>query len=99
MGKLPEQLELDALGPTFSRLSPATYPYPNFRPMFKMRLFSKFLQDRLQGFTNQTIHRLILTRSNYQKLRPHTDPLDPHSSPFLSHPNDAPDPKEAVTED
>ena len=67
--------------------------------MFKMRLFSKFLQDRLQVFTNQTIHRLILTSSNKQKLRPHTYPLDPHSSPFLSHPNDAPDPKEAVTED
>ena len=51
-----------------------------------MRLFSKFLQDCLQDFTNWTIHELLLTHSDYQKLRPHTNPLDPHSSLFLSHP-------------
>ena len=33
-----------------------------------MRLFSKFLQDPLQAFTNRTIHELLLTHSDYQKL-------------------------------
>ena len=43
-----------------------------------MHLFSKLLQDLLQAFTNQTINELLLTHSDYQKLRPHTNPLDPH---------------------
>ena len=64
-----------------------------------MCLFSKFLQDCLQALTNQTIHELLLTHSDYQKLRPHTNPLDPHSSLFFSHPHEAPVPQEAVTED
>ena len=51
-----------------------------------MHLFSKFLQDHLQTFTNWTIHKLLLSHSDYQKLQPHTNPLDPHSSLFLSHP-------------
>ena len=62
MGKLVKQLNLDALGPTFSRPSPSTYPYSNFWLTFK------FLQDHLQVFNNQTIHELLPTRSNYQKL-------------------------------
>ena len=33
------------------------------------------------------IHELLLTHSNYQTIRPHTNPLDPHSSLFLSHPS------------
>ena len=33
-----------------------------------MHLLSKLLQNRLQAFTNQTIHELFLTFSNYQKL-------------------------------
>ena len=64
-----------------------------------MGLLSKSLQDCLQGFTNRTIHKLLLTHSNYQNLQPHTDPLDPQSSFFLSYPHDVPVPKEAVTED
>ena len=64
-----------------------------------MCLFSKFLQDRLQAFTNQTIHELLLTHSDYQKLRPHTNPLGPHSSLFLFYPHNAPAPQEAVTKD
>ena len=64
-----------------------------------MRLFSKFLQDCLQAFTNRTIHELLLTHSDYQRLGPHTNLLDPHSSLFLSYPQDAPVPQEAVTED
>ena len=64
-----------------------------------MRLFSKFLQDPLQAFTNRTIHELLLTHSDYQKLQPHTNPLDPHSSLFLSHPKDVPVPQEVATED
>ena len=63
-----------------------------------MRLFSKFLQDPLQAFTNRTIHELLLTHSDYQKLWPHTNPLDPHSSLFLSYPHNATVPQE-VTED
>ena len=65
-----------------------------------MRLFSKFLQDCLQDFTNWTIHELLRTHSDYQKLGPHTDPLDPHSCLFLSHPHVThvtPLPQEAVT--
>ena len=50
-----------------------------------MCLFSNFLPDHLQAFTNWIIHKLLLTRSNYQKL-PHTTPFDPHSSLFWSHP-------------
>ena len=64
-----------------------------------MHLFSKILQDHLQAFTNWTIHELLLTHSDYQKLRPHTNPLDPHSSLFFSHPLEAPVPQEAVRED
>ena len=37
-GKLVKQLELDALGPTFSRPS-STYPYSNFWPMFNVSFF------------------------------------------------------------
>ena len=102
MGKLVKQLEL---GPTFSRLSPSTYPYSNVWPMFKetflffFLFFLKFLQDCLQAFTNQTTHRLLLTHSDYQKLQPHKNPLDPHSSLFLSHLHDTLVPQEAVTED
>ena len=33
-----------------------------------MCLFSKYLQDHLQAFTNWTTHGLLLTRWNYQKL-------------------------------
>ena len=67
-----------------------------------MCLFSKFLQDCLQDFTNWTIHELLLTHSDYQKLRPHTNPLDPYSSLFLSYPHVTrvtPLPQEAVTAD
>ena len=99
MGKLVKQLELDALVHTFSRPSPSTYPYSNFWPMFNASFFQKFLQDHLQVFTNQTICELLLTHSNYQKLWPHTNTLDPHSSLFLSHPHDSPVLQEAVTED
>ena len=91
MRKLVKQLELDAPGPS-------TYPYSNFRPIL-IHLFSKFLQDCLQAFTNQTIHKLLLTHSDYQKLQPHKNLLDPHSSLFLSHPHDVPAPQEVVTED
>ena len=66
MGKLAEELELGALDPTFSRPSHSTYPYSKFWPIFHAS-FSKCLQDRLQAFTNQTIHELLLTRSNYRK--------------------------------
>ena len=54
-----------------------------------MGLFSKFIQNCLQAFTNRTIHELLLSHSDYEKLRPHTNPLDPHSSLFLSYPQDA----------
>ena len=67
-----------------------------------MCLFSKFLQDYLQDFTNWTIHKLLLTHSDYQKLWPHTNPLDPQSSLFLSYPHVThvtPLPQEAVTAD
>ena len=36
-----------------------------------MHLLSKFLWHRSQDFINQTIHELLLIRSNYQKLRSH----------------------------
>ena len=39
MGKLAKQLELDALGSTFSRPSPSTYPYSNFWSMFNVPFF------------------------------------------------------------
>ena len=66
-----------------------------------MGLFSKFIQNCLQAFTNRTIHELLLSRSNYQKLRPHTNPLDPHSRFFSSPPapHNAAVLKEAVRED
>ena len=63
-----------------------------------MRLFSKFLQDGLQ-FTNWTIPELLLTHSDYQKLRSHTNPLDPHPSLFIFYSHNIPAPQEAVTED
>ena len=52
-GKLVKQLELDALGPTFSKSSP-TYAYSNFWPMFNASFFffSKFLQNHLKAFSN-----------------------------------------------
>ena len=62
-----------------------------------MLLFSKFLQDHLQAFTNWTIHKLLLTHSDYWKLWPHTNPLDPHYSFFLSYPHNDPVWQEAVT--
>ena len=95
MGNLVKQLELDTLGPTFSRLSPSTYPYSNFQSMFNVSFF-KFSSRSL---TNQIIHKLLLTRSNYQKLLPYTTPFDPHSSLYLSHSHDTPVPQEAGAED
>ena len=64
-----------------------------------MHLLSKFLQNCLQAFTNQTIHKLFLTHSDYQKLWPHTNPLDPYSNLFSSFPYNIPVPQEAVRED
>ena len=61
--------------------------------------FPKFLQDHSQAFTNQTIHKLFLTRSDYQNLWPHTNPLDPYSNLFPSYPYNVPVPQEAATED
>ena len=68
MGKLPKQLELDVLGPTFSRPSLSTYTYSNFWLMFNAFFFSKLLQDSSQDFINRSIHELLLTSSNCQKL-------------------------------
>ena len=97
MGKLVKQLELDALGPIFSRPSPSTYPYSNFQSMFNVSFF------KISSESLTTLHQLnypqATSNSDYQKLRPHTNPLDPHSSLFLSHPHDTPVPQEAVTED
>ena len=42
MGKLAKQLDLDALGPTFSRPSPYTYVYSKFWPMFNASFFFFF---------------------------------------------------------
>ena len=100
MGKLTEELELDALDPTFPRSSHSTYPHSNFWPIFNAS-FAKFLPDRLQAFTNRTIHELLLSLSNYQKLQPHTNPLDPHSRLFSSPPapHNASVLQEAVRED
>ena len=78
MGKLVKQLELDALGLTSSPPSPSVTLILIFGPCLAC-LFSKFLQDRLQAFTNRTIHKL--TNSDYQKLQPHTNP-----QPFLMSP-------------
>ena len=64
-----------------------------------MGLFPKFLQDHLQAFNNWTIHELLPTHSNYQKLWPHANPLDPHSCLFVSYSHDALVPQEAVTKD
>ena len=44
MGKLAKQLELDALGSTFSRPSPSTYPYSKFLPMFNESFFQNFFR-------------------------------------------------------
>ena len=63
-----------------------------------MHLLSKFLWHRSQDFINQTIHELLLIRSNYQKLRSHKNLIGPHSSLFLSHPHNTSDLQEAVTE-
>ena len=41
MGKLVKQLEL---GPTFSQLSPSTYPYSNVWPMFNASFFQNFFR-------------------------------------------------------
>ena len=98
MGKLIKQLELDALGSTFSRPSPSTYPPSNFQFMFNASFF-KISSVPLTSLHQPTIHELLLTHSNYQKLQSHTNPLDPHSSRFLSHPHDTPVPEGTVTED
>ena len=97
MGKLGKQLELDALGPTFSRPSPSTYPYSNFQPMFNASFFK--ISSGLLTSVYQSKYPRATFNSDYQKLRPHTNPLDPHSSLFLPYPHDAPVPQEAVTED
>ena len=39
MDILVKLLELDALGPTFSRTSPSTYLYSNFQPIFNASFF------------------------------------------------------------
>ena len=64
-----------------------------------MLIFPKFLQDHLWAFTNQTIYELLLTHSNYQKLWPHTNPLDLHFGLFFSHSCNATVLQETVTED
>ena len=97
MGKLVKQLELDALGPTFSRLSPSTYPYSNFQPMFNASFFKISLGSLTS--VHQSNYPRATFNSDYQKLQPHTNPLDPHSSLFLPYPHDAPVLQEAVTED
>ena len=45
-----------------------------FSPCF-MHLFSKFLQDRLQAFTNQTIHELLLTTQVIKNFNPTQIPM------------------------
>ena len=89
VGKLVRQLKLDTLGPPFLGHLLLLTLILAFSPCL-MHLLSKFLQNCSQAFTNQTIHKLLLTRSNYQKLLPYTNSFDPHSSFFLSHPHDAP---------
>ena len=97
MGKLAEQLDLDALGSTLSRPSPSTYPYSNFQPMFNASFFKISLGSLTS--VHQSNYPRATFNSDYQKLQPHTNPLDPHSSLFVPYPHDAPVLQEAVTED
>ena len=94
MEKLVKQLELGVLGPIPSRPSSSTYPHSNFLFMFNASVFK--ISSGPLTVSNWTIQ---LTRSNYQNLQPHTNPLDPHSWLFSSHPRDASVLQEAVTED
>ena len=67
MGKLVKQLDLDSLVLHFLGLLLLLTLILTFGPHL-MHLFSKFLQDHLQAFNNPTIHELLPTHSNYQKL-------------------------------
>ena len=82
MGKLAEQLELDALGPTLSRPSPSTYPYSNFQPTFNVSFFkiSSGLLTRLHqpNYPQATSNSLKLSKSS----TPHRSPW-PTFLPFL----------------
>ena len=75
-----------------------TYLHSNFQFMFDASFF-KISSGLLTSLHQPTIYELLLTRSNYQKLRLHRNPLDPHFSRFLSHPHDTPVPEGTVTEE
>ena len=75
MGKLVKRLELDVLGPIFSRPSPSTYPYSNFQPMFDASFF------KISSGLLTSLHQL-----NYPRITPNSLGLSktsiPHKSPW-----------------
>ena len=85
MGKLPKQLELDVLGPSFSRPSLSTYPYSNFWPMFNESFFKISLSPLTRfhqlNYPWATSNSLKLSKTSI----PHKSPR-PTFQPFLISP-------------
>ena len=78
MGKLVKQLELDTLGPTFSRPSPSTYLYSKFWPMFNTSIF------KISGSLT-SLHQPNYPRATSNSLRL-SKTLTPHKSPLAGIP-------------
>ena len=81
MGKLPKQLELDVLGPSFSRPSLSTYPYSNFWPMFNASSFkislaplTRFHQPNYPWATSNSL-KLSKTSIPHKSHRPTFQPF------------------------
>ena len=81
MGKLPKQLELDVLGPSFSRPSLSTYPYSNFWPMFNASSFkislaplTRFHQPNYPWATSNSL-KLSKTSIPHKSQRPTFQPF------------------------
>ena len=85
MGKPVKWLELDALGPTFSRPPPSTYSHPKFLTMFN----ASFFKNSSGPLTS--LHQLNYPRATSNSLRlsktstPHKSPW-PTFQPFLFSP-------------
>lgn len=80
MGKLAKQLELDALGSTFSRPSPSTYPYSEFLPMFNESFFC-FFSPKISSELLTSLHQPNYPQAISNSFRL-SKPLASHKSPW-----------------
>ena len=98
MGKLVKLLELDTLGPTFSRPSSSTYPYSNLWPMFNVSFF-KISSAPLTSLHQPNYPQATWLTQIIRNFNPTQIPLTHIPAFSYLTPHDAPVPQEAIMED